>query len=452
MTVSQTLARFVTASRREHVAEPVQDEAVRALVDWLACCLGGCLDPALDAIRAAPEPERDDAQATLPGRGTRSDVVATALLAGMASDALGFAAEHAPTGVPVSVPVAAALLPLAEAGATPGADLVHAYAIGAELTCRMARALAQEGRTLGLRARRLCGSVGAAAGCAKLLALDAARVAHAIDTAADLCASLDSAEPSGESFEAAQAVRTGLVAALRARENTAAGAGLQPMLGPEQAAALLAGLGEEWALAHSAYKSFPCDGALQAAIEACLGARARRRVLTRHIADVELHVHPCVLARSLGGPPANGVQARRSLSHAAAVALVDGAAGREQFSDWRVSSPRIAELRRRIRVLADDTLAPEAARVALHLADGRIAEHGVRCARGFPARPLTDAELSDKFRDLASELLATDQAERLLALVWNVRALGDVGALVRASVPEETSEPAQLPGSPLLPR
>ena len=65
---------------------------------------------------------------------------------------------------------------------------------------------------------------------------------------------------------------------------------------------------------------------------------------------------------------------------------------------------------------------------------------------------LTDAELSVKFRGSPREVLATDQAERVLALAWNIRALGDVGALIRASVPEEDVEPLELPGSPLIPR
>src|SRR5690606_37143548 len=128
---------------------------------------------------------------------------------------------------------------------------------------------------------------------------------------------------------------------------------------------------------------------------------------------------------------------RRSLQHAAAVALVDAVAGIEQFDMRRVMSPRVGEMRARIEVEADAGIPREGARVVLHLVDGRHAEHSVRCARGSPARPLTDAELSDKFRGLAGEVLATDQAERALALAWNLRALGDVGALVRAAVPED---------------
>jgi 2-methylcitrate dehydratase PrpD len=109
-------------------------------------------------------------------------------------------------------------------------------------------------------------------------------------------------------------------------------------------------------------------------------------------------------------------------------------------------------MRTRIAVRGDETLRIEGARIVLRLGDGRVLEHAVRCARGHPARPLTDAELSDKFRGLAAEVLATDQCERLLALAWNVRALADMGALVRTTVPDDALDPADLPGSPLIPR
>lgn len=318
----------------------------------------------------------------------------------------------------------------------------------------MARSLGNGDGTLSAEARRLSTSMGAAAACAKLLHLDARRVTQALDAIVADVDRAQSADPPGEQLESASAAQRGLARALGAEPDAeAADADMQPAFGRgDEIPRFLEGWGEEWELARSAYKSFPCAGALHATIEACLGARARHRALTRHVVGIELRVHPCVLARSLLEPPANVAQARCSLSHAAAVALVDGAAGREQFSGSRVKSARVAAMRQRVAVRGDASLAHEAAHVVLRLADGRSVEHAVRCARGQPARPLSDAELSAKFRDLAADVLATDQAERLLALAWNVRALGDVGALVRASVPEDAPDPAQLPGSPLLPR
>jgi 2-methylcitrate dehydratase PrpD len=171
----------------------------------------------------------------------------------------------------------------------------------------------------------------------------------------------------------------------------------------------------------------------------------------RQLAAIELRVPPQVLAFHHGAPGEHA-DARRSLTHVAALALADGALGPEQFEPRRLAAARLAEMRSHIAPVADPALAPDAAHAVIRLTDGRTAAHGVRCARGTRARPLTDAELSDKFRDLACTTLASGQAERLLALAWNIRALHDVGALVRASIPEETFEPAQLPGSPLIPR
>src|SRR5690606_10597796 len=128
------LARFVAGSRLAHIAEPLQDEAVRGWVDWLGCCLGGCLDPALDDIDAAVA-SPDELRATLPGRGSRGAVTTIAPKSAVAAHVLDFAAAHAAVEASVGVPIAAALLPIAEAGCATGADLLHAYVLGAEIAC-----------------------------------------------------------------------------------------------------------------------------------------------------------------------------------------------------------------------------------------------------------------------------------------------------------------------------
>ncbi|MPZ42188.1 MAG: hypothetical protein GEV05_02055 [Betaproteobacteria bacterium] len=474
MNITSTVAHFVAESRLDRIAEPVRDEAVRALVDWLGCCLGGCLDPALDAVNDAPKFTLDDSEATLPGRGSRSDLASAVLRSAIASEALDFGATHAPSGAAVSVPVVAALLPLAEARAASGADMVHAYVLGAEIICRLAQALNAASFTGNSRAHLACARIGAATACGKLLGLDAARLTHAIGIAACDMGAIDAADSAAGLFaqfgddgyrvddrvQLAAAARSGLTAALLAQRDTAnrilplaGGQGFFALL--EQLASsemLLHGLGEEWHLARIAYKPYPCDSTLHAAIEASLNVRTRHRPLARHITQIELHAHPSVLARARTQAPTNAAQARRSLQHAVAVTLIDGAAGLEQFGGRRIAATRVAEMRSRIELRGDDRLPPEGARILLRLLDGRVVEHSVRCARGHPARPLSDGELSDKFRSLAAELLATDQAERLLALAWNARALADIGALVRASVPDEALDPAELPGSPLIPR
>ena len=458
---TRELAAFIARSRLEEIPEPVQDEAARAIVNWLGCALGGAMDTAvetaLDALFAASGPQ----QATLIGRGDRTDILRAALTIGIGSCVLDFDDTHAQTLIHPSVPVAAALLPLAEYRAAPGAEVLHAFIVGAETACRAGLALGQGHLGRGWHSASTCGVLGAAAACAKLLGLDGQRTQAALGIAATQASGLgEMAGSQTTSLNMGLAARNGLLAALLAEQRFGAAEqalegrrGYLSVLGADaDADALVAGLGSTWHVTHIAYKPYACSVVLHPAIDACLQLRHEHRLRPSGISAVHLRVNPLALQAHAAVNPASGLESKSSIHHCAAVALADGAAGVRQFQDERVHHPRIAQLRAQVGTLADESVGPIEAHALIALRDGRSVEHHVRCARGSPERPMTDAALSDKFRMLAAEVLATDQAERLLALAWNVRALVDVGALIRASVPEEEIEPAELPGSPLIPR
>jgi 2-methylcitrate dehydratase PrpD len=163
-------------------------------------------------------------------------------------------------------------------------------------------------------------------------------------------------------------------------------------------------------------------------------------------------MHPTQAALDESADSASAVAAKHSVQHAATVALLDGRAGLAQFRGEKLRNERVNALRARIELAADPALPDTAAHVTITQPNGTTLERLVRCALGHPLRPLGDRELSDKFRGLAGETLATGQAERLLGLAWNVRALPDMGGLIRTMIPEDVYEPAELPGSPLIPR
>jgi len=458
---TRELATFIARSRLHAIPETVQDEGARAIVNWIGCALGGAMDPALDTALDALFASSGPQQATLIGRGDRTDILFAALASGIGSSALDFDDTHCETLIHPSVPVAAALFPLAEHRAAAGTELLHAFLIGVEVACRAGLALGRGHRERGWHHAATTGVLGAAAGCAKLLALDVQGVQAALGIAATQAGGIaEMTESSTNSLDMGFAARNGLSAALLAeREFSAAEQALEgrrgfvSVLGADgNADAFIAGLGSTWHATRLAYKPFACSTVLHPAIDACLQLRREHRLRPGNIAAVRLRVNPLAMQSSAGRDPANGRAARSSIHHCVAVALADGAAGVQQFQDDRVQHPRVAQLRARIEAIPDASLAPIEARAQIALRDGRSAEHHVRCALGSPERPMTDAQLSDKFRMLAAEVLATDQSERLLALAWNLRALIDVGALVRASVPDEEIEPAELPGSPLIPR
>lgn len=453
-TLTTELARRLAASSWQTVNEVGGDEAVRALVNWLGCALAGCRETYVDAMADAAPSHARHGDAPVPGLGQRLDRASVAVLAAEGADALVYADTHPPTLLRPGVVVGAALLSLAEDLGASGAEFVHAYLLGTEIACRAALALGMTGEARA--AASLCNTLGAAAACAKLMELDAERTAHALDMA---CSELEVAHAARterrRSAQAGQAARSGMLAALHARGETIdprsprASALADLVTQPD---AFLDGWGSEWHGSRLAYHAYPCALFLHPVVEACLQLERSHRLTGRRIGAVRIRMHPSRCAFDGGAAPVTSVAAKHSVQHAAAVALLDGEAGLAQFETAKLRNGRVKEMRTRIEVVADAALPATAAQVTIEQQNGTTLERLVRCAFGHPLRPLGDSELSDKFRGLAGETLATAQVERLLGLAWNVRSLPDMGGLIRTTVPEDVYEPAQLPGSPLIPR
>jgi 2-methylcitrate dehydratase PrpD len=450
MSAIEGLARFLASDIARQLDENVRYEAQRLLIDWLGCVLAGIDAPALDLLPARGERHRETVQATVPGSGERLGLPAVAALGAAAAAASGFAAEHPRSPLPLAAVVAGALMPLATARAARGAAALDAYACGIEVGMRLAEAtIARGGNGLG------AAGIAASAACAHLLRLDTARMQRALEAAALAESALSAGSPSLAHI--AEAARSGLAAALRAQENAAAAtrerddAFRPPDPWPGVIGArVLEDLGRSWLLQAIAYRTYPCSRSLHPAVEACQALQLRYRTSAADIEAVELHAHPAALAGSLRDPQ-DDAQARSSLHHVAAAALLHGTSAR-QFDARELRSERLARLRARVEAVGDEAVGRDGIHVRLRLRNGNVLEQRLRCARGAPARPLGDAELAAKFRHLAGNALATSQTERLLALAWNMPALADAGALVRASVPEEEIEAVDVPGSPLIPR
>jgi len=460
MSSTLTLAQFVAQSRIDAIPESALHEGERAIVNWLGCALGGSTEPALDAALAALGEFAGPAQATVLGRALRTDLLTAALANGLGSNLLGVDDTHLETVIHPSVPIASALLPLAEARGASGEAFLHAFVLGVEVACRAGLAVTPAHYEGGWHITATCGVLGAAAACARLLGLDADRTACALGIAATQASGLNEMMGSqSKSLNMGFAARNGLTSALLAERGFTssmraleAPRGFVQVLGrsprPE---ALTAGLGSAWEIERNAYKPWPCGIVLHPVLDACLQLRNAHAVKPAAIAKVTLRVHPLVLVMTGRTDPTTGLEGKLSVYHSVAVAFVDGAAGVRQYTDERVHHPRVTALRERVEVATDPAVALEEAYATLELTDGRRLERHVRCALGSLERPMTDADLCAKFRELAEGVLATDPAERLLALAWNLRSLGDAGALARGTVPEDTvtEEP---PGSPLLGR
>jgi len=440
--VTRILARYVVESQFADIPPAMLHEAKRALLNWLGCAIGTARHETVDRALAAIAPFAGPPQAAVLGRGERVDILNAAFLNGMSSHVLDFDDTHE-RAVHPSAPVYPALLAFGEWRGIGGKQLLHAFVLGVEVECRIALSVFPEHYDRGWHITGTAGVFGAAAATGKLLGLSPRQMAWALGIAATQSSGLR--EMFGtmcKSFHPGQAARNGMSAALlAARDFTSSEHGIEAPRGfahvmstrfePE---IITRGLGGSYELSRNMYKPYPCGLVIHAVIDGCLELRTLHEIEFADVERVELRVNPMVLELTGKLTPKTGLEGKFSVYHAAAVALVHGAAGEAQFSDEAVCDRAVVAVRERVIAAVDPAVGSYLeARVKLVLRDGTVLERHVPHALGTLARPMSDADLEAKFRTLVEPILAPGAVDELIAHCWNVENLVNVGVIGRAA-------------------
>ncbi len=194
--------------------------------------------------------------------------------------------------------------------------------------------------------------------------------------------------------------------------------------------AVCAGLGETWELLTNTYKPYPCGVVLNPVIEACLALAADARLAVADIERVEIVGHPLLRERTDRPAVRTGRQSQVSAQHAVAVSLTRAKAGLPEFSDEAVADPALREIGSKVRFVDDETYAVDAARVSIRLRSGATLEQFVEHAYGGPARPMTDADLEAKLRQLAGYGGVRRDPGPLIDALWNLERATDVAQVM----------------------
>jgi 2-methylcitrate dehydratase PrpD len=179
---------------------------------------------------------------------------------------------------------------------------------------------------------------------------------------------------------------------------------------------------------------------LNPVLEACLALARDARLAADAVARIDVVGHPLLRERTDRPGVRTGREAQVSAQHAVAVALVRGRAGLAEFSDEAVADPALRALGAKVAFTDDERYALDAARVTVHLRDGEALEHAVAHAYGGEHRPMTDADLASKLRDLIAYAGAAIEAAPLVAAIRGLDAAPDaarVMALARTAAPQE---------------
>src|SRR5690349_24349871 len=210
--ITRDLARFVAGCKVEDVPAAVRHEGKRSLLNFFATALAGHRDPFIGQALGVLQPLSGPQQATVIGQGARVDVLTAAFLNGASANVHEFDDTHFPTVIHPTAPVAGALFAWSEHRPTRRAELLHAFVLGVDATCRIGNSVSPAHYRRGWHITATCGVFGAAAGIAKLTGLDATHTAWALGGAAVQSSSLvESLGSASKSIGVGNAARNGVL-------------------------------------------------------------------------------------------------------------------------------------------------------------------------------------------------------------------------------------------------
>jgi 2-methylcitrate dehydratase PrpD len=433
---TQLLIDFIAGFELKQAPPLAVERARTAFIDTVGVMLAGSRsEPAaivLEMVRA----EGAAPAVSIVGQSVRTSPQLAALANGVASHALDF--DFTYTQGQLVASLIPALLPLAEStGATP-AETLAAFISGFEVASRLSRANPNHNGGGSWHATGTMGTIAAAAACAKLLKLPAAKIPDVIGISVSLASGVNANYGTmTKPLHAGQAARNGMLAALLgSRGFTANRSAIEGRGG--FAATFARGLewhpeafqdiGGQFDLAERGIrpKRYPCGGVIHTGIDAALKLRETLGARVADIAAIKAGIATYAASRASEQYPTNTEAAKFNLQYVVAYALVNGVPKLSSFSDEAIRDERVKALARQVSVAIDPQFADAhedyPTRLTVTLKDGSKLEELVVYASGTAQYPMTPAQMEEKFFDCAAQAVDADAAKKIFAT------LGALGA------------------------
>lgn len=456
--ITEKLATWVAEAAID-VSGSVLERARDGVADTIACIVAGAGDAGAAAVRRTTL-GLGYGPATVVGAHPTLAAPWAALANGTAAHALDYDDVFAPGSNHASAVLVPALFALAESEGASGAQLLDAYVVGLEVQAALGRGIGRGHYDVGWHNTSTIGCIGAAASCARLLALSPEATRDALGLAVSMASGpkVQFGSPA-KPFHAGLAAQHGVLAAELARQGTHARPDaiegergfIDLFAGSDQTDwhGLLDRLGQPLAIAEFGVspKLYPCCGSTHRVLDGVLALRAAHGLT---LGDVE-RVHTLVgygNKRNLCYPePRDEMEGRFSMNYCVAVALNFGKLSLGDFtakaihrSDLRSFLPRVEMDARAEGAEGDDPASRLPHEITICLTNGRELRRDVHEAKGSASNPLTSADVDAKFQDCCEGFLAPESMAGARLELHRFESLSSMSELSRHLVFEATCD------------
>jgi len=436
ISLSQQLAAVFTGPLNLPPAMASTCDAV--LIDVAGLCVAARnSDYARATLAASGEP----GACTVIGQAGGFNVATAALCNGTAAHGEDYDDTFEGGPVHAGAVIIPAILAAAEQHALSGRDLERGIAVGCEVMCRLCPVAPMLVHEAGFHPTAVFGALGAAAGAATALSLDAAQWANALGIAGSMASGIIEYLAEGAwtkrmhpgwaaqaGYRAARLAQAGFTGPrtlfegehgfFHAFANTAGG----------DFAAMLDCAGERWLSADIAFKPYACGTMAHPYID-CARKLVAAGVKPAEIAAIECKTAEGIVHR-LWEPlaakqnPPNGYAAKFSIPYAIAVAMLHDDAGMNEYEESVVREPAVRALAGKVRYVVDPANPyPRqfTGHVRVTLRTGEVREESQDHFRGGRDEPISREALAAKF--LANCRYGNWSADRAAAALAVLKAL-----------------------------
>ena len=454
MGATEKIASFIVETSYKDIPRDAVEKAKRTALDCLGAALAGVAEPVSQAITGYVTKLGGPPQASVFGAGLKVSLPDAALANGVIAHALDYDDCGVKIGHP-SVLVLPAVLSLGERLGASGQDILTAYILGLEVEGKLALHADFKLMQSRLNHQSWYGSIGATAASARLLRLDLAKTRMALGIAANFASGLSANHGSmAGAMAAGNACRNGVIAALMAQEGVTANPniietknGFYDTLvgaGHYDAERMAEGLGNPFYIESPGIglKKYPSCYHTHRALDGVFQLLGEHRLSDKDIAEVDVGTSERALRVLAFSEPETPYQAKYSMPHCIAAALVDRQVTLDTFTARKLEDRAIIAAKKKVHLSFPDLpiwpgladVGPDTEfvgnPVTIRTTDGRSYNARVDIPRGDPASPLTDDELLTKYRDCGRSQLRPDDMERSVSLVLGFETIADIGTLM----------------------
>jgi 2-methylcitrate dehydratase PrpD len=456
MGLTQEVANFVAKTGYRDIPAEVLRLARGFILDGLGVALAGSTEKGTRIIQAHVRQMGGKSEAAVLGTRLMVPAAKAALANGVAGHAMDYddtqlsTSKEAVYGLLThpTTPVLAAGLAIGEKAKVSGDELLLAYVVGVEVECRIADAINPRHYQSGFHSTATMGGLGAAMAAGKLLRLKEEVLARTLGIAASMASGLrENFGTMTKPLHAGRAAENGVTAALLAQAGFSAAPNIlearrgfyNAMAGGYDESKISGRLGHPYFMQAPgiSIKPYPSGSLSHPAQDLILDLVMQHDLQPKDIESIDVGTNSNVPNALIYPMPKTALEGKFSIPFCMAIAVLERKAGIAQFKDRKVRDKAAVNLMKRVTLYVDDELEALGydqvrSRVRIKLKDGRVIEGRYDVARGHPEKPMSWAELGDKFRDCASLVLSRKNTEEAIQLVGRLEQLRSIAPLIRS--------------------